>query len=276
MTEEKKLSGFYTDLSNEDYHADRTHYSSSVLKKALKGAQYFYDHVVAKVKEEEMPQDALDLGTYLHTAILEPELLDSTTDVYPMRTRGKGFDAFKTENYGKTIITMAELETAEEIINRFNTDFVDVGEAEDIPCKDLFKGGKAEESLFTRLEGVPIKVRFDYIIFKKEYILIRDLKTCGGTANSETEADYICKRLGYYLSAALYIDALRTALKDLGYPEDFPIYFELVFASKKDHNINVYRISEETIETGRKKYKEAIELIKLWKRTNYRQGLRKL
>ena len=274
--EDSNYKGFYTDMSNETYHADRTHYSSSVLKKALKGAQYFYDYVVAKVKEEEMPQDALDLGTYLHTALLEPELLESTTEVYPMRTRGKGFDAFKTEHFDKTCITMAELETAEEIINRMNIDYIDVGEAEDIPCKDLFKGGKSEESLFTRIDDTPIKVRFDYAIYRKDHILIRDFKTCGGTANSETEADYICKRLGYYISAALYIDALKTALKDLGYPEDTPIYFELIFASKKDYNINIYRLSEETIEYGRKEYKKAIALIKLWKKIGYKSGLRKL
>ena len=272
----KTFKGFYTDLSNQDYHDDTSHYSSSVLKKALKGAQYFYDYVVTKTKQEDMPTDALDLGSYLHTALLEPELLESTTEVYPMRTRGKGFDAFKTEHFGKTVITMAELETAEEIINRMNTDFIDVGETEDIPCKELFKGGKSEESLFTRLDDTPIKVRFDYAIYRKDHILIRDFKTCGGTANSESEADYICKRLGYYISAALYIDALRTALPGLGYPEDTPIYFELVFASKKDYNINIYRLSEETLEHGRQQYKKAIELIKLWKRVGYKSGLRKL
>lgn len=272
-----KLKGFYDDLSNEDYHADRTHYSSSVLKKALKGAKYFQEYVVLALKEEKMSEAALALGNYLHIALLEPHLLESECEIYPKRTRaGKDFKVFQLENEGKTIITMSELETAEEIIQRFNTDYVDLGDKEETPCSKIFKDGKAEESLFTKLEGVPIKVRFDYAIYGKDKIIIRDLKTSSSTVNDAKEAHYVCQRYKYYLSAALYVDALKTQLKSLGYKDDTEVEFQFIFASKADKNINAYKVSEETLEFGRQQYRLALKNIKNWKKNGYKEGLREL
>jgi len=278
MSKAKPLKGFYKNMKNEDYHNDDTHYSSTTLKKALKGSTYFYDYVVTKSKVEDMPQAALDLGNYLHIALLEPELLESQTEIFPMQTRGaKTFSSFVLENEGKTVITMGELQTAEEIINSFNTDSIDIGEDAPLMCSRIFKNGYAEESLFTELDGLPIKVRFDYAIYKEGRIVIRDLKTTSSQANTTQDADYICLRYGYYISAALYVDALRTYLSKLGYAPATIIDFELVFASKSDYNINMFRISEETLEKGRKQYKAAIALIKMWKeKGNYSEGLRKL
>jgi hypothetical protein len=269
--------GFYSDLSNEEYHADRTHYSSSVLKKALKGAKYFHEAVVLGVLEEKMNEGALAFGNYLHIALLEPHLLEQECEIYMKRTRaGKDFNQFKLDNEGKTIITLSELETAESIMQNFNNLMVDIGEEKEIAASTLFKGGTAEESLFTEIDGLPIKVRFDYKILGKEKLIIRDLKTSSSTVNSVQEAKYICNRYGYFLSAALYCDALRTALPELGIREDIEIEFQLVFASKSDYNINVYKVGKETLEMGRQAYKSAIASILKWKKIGFKEGLREL
>lgn len=268
------LKGFYPDevMPNDRYHQNSTHFSSTTLKKALKGAKYFHESVILRLAEDQMNEGALALGNYLHIALLQPHLLESTCEVYPAKTRaGKDFKAFQQDNLGKTIITMNELQTATDIMYQFNTQFVDLGDESELACSKLFQGGTAEESLFTSIEGVNIKVRFDYRVEVNGDIVIRDLKTTSSTANSVQEATYICGRYDYFLSAALYVDALKTM-----YPEGTNVYFDLVFASKQDGRINVYRVGENTLQEGRNRYMKAINNIKRWEKNGYKEGLRVL
>ena len=268
------LKGFYPDevMPNERYHGDATHFSSTTLKKALKGAKYFHESVILRLTEDKMNEGALALGNYLHIALLQPHLLESDCEIYPKKTRaGKDFKTFQQENLGKTIITMNELATAEDVMYQFKTQSVDLGGEQELPCVELFKGGKAEESLFTVIDGINIKVRFDYRLEINGDVVIRDLKTTASTANSPQEAAYICNRYDYFLSSALYVDALKTQ-----FPEGTNVFFDLVFASKSDGRINVYRVGEETLNAGRLRYQKAIENIKKWSKNGYKEGMREL
>jgi|GEM_PF-1899102 len=263
--------GVYRDMSNEVYHQKNGYYSSSVLKGALKGASYFFDtYVQGTGPDMSKNEAALHLGNYLHIALLEPENLESECVVYPAATRsGKKWKLFKNdpENAGKTIITMNELDKAADLIDSYNKSVVDLDGDEMEPAKGLFTGGDAEFSLFTELEGMPVKVRADYIIDKGDYMLIRDLKTTSRECNSAYQGQYVCNMFNYFLSGALYVDAFA---KHYGKP----CKFQLVFLSKSDYNVNVFEIGEESIEKGRTDYKKALECIKKWQKIGYRTGLR--
>jgi len=68
--------GFNKGISNTKYHADRTRISSSGLKAMLNTPRIFYNRYILNTKLPQKNQTALDIGSYTHGAILEPELLD--------------------------------------------------------------------------------------------------------------------------------------------------------------------------------------------------------
>lgn len=266
-----KYSGFYADLSNEDYHDDRSHYSSSVLKQAIKDPKEFKRIYVDGGERKKMNETALAVGNFCHIALLEPHLLDVETAIFHgARRQGKAWEMFKHENEGKTIITSSQYDMVETMIKEFNATSVDLGGPKETPCTEIFKNGFAEESLFQKAHGLGLKVRFDYRLETKDGWVIRDLKTTSRTANTPYEATQICNDFGYFLSAALYCDM---AEKATGLKHDF----QLVFLSKQDFRTNVYKVSEESLEIGRQQYKKAIKLIKEWKKTGrYSTGLREI
>jgi len=259
-----KLRGFLTDLTSDDYHADKTFNSSSTLKLALKDPKSYYEQRVLGQPAPSNNADAFAIGNYVHTMFLEPEKLNDEYIVYHGTRRGKAWDSFEkyyTEKDKKIIITGSQKEMADKLFKAFTEAEIELGTNEIIKAPQLFTGGVAEESLFTELEGEEpedkelIKVRFDYNA--KDLL---DLKTSGWQANTVEEARNIVNAWGYDTSAALYADAYE---KETGIKKGFV----LVFISKDDFKVNIYRLSKETLEIGRAKYKKAISLICGWKRT---------
>ncbi len=260
----KKTRGFVKGLSNKDYHDDRLFRSSSVLKTALKDPKKFHDVYVLGKEGPAMPQAALDFGNYVHTAILEPHLLEEEYIIYPGgRKAGKVWEQFKYLHRDKTILSNNQYMKAQDLIDSFLQTEFEQSDSEHLVFGDaLFKGGVAEESLFTELGGMPIKVRFDYRISPEDGTkgIIKDIKTTSSYANSAKDAKDICESFGYLTSAALYVDAVE---KETGIKHDF----HLVFMSKADLKCNLYKVSEKSLERGRQQYKEAIKTILEWEKT---------
>lgn len=263
----KKTRGFISDLSNDEYHDDRLFKSSTVLKTALNDPYKYYKVYVKGEESPKFTQDALNFGNYVHTAVLEPHLLDDEYVVYPSRRQGDQWKLFEHQNKDKVIITQNQFLKAQDLIDSFlQTQFEDE-DGHKMFGDAIFKGGTAEESLFTELEGLPIKVRFDYRKPPENGKgIIMDIKTTSSYANSPRDAKEICENFGYFLSSALYVDAVE---KETGVPHDF----YLVFMSKSDLKANMYRVSNKSLARGREQYKEAIRLIKEWdEHGNYVKG----
>lgn len=273
------------DMPNEDYHNERGHYSSTTLKQALLNPNKFLNYLQ---KGSNISDSAKSFGNYIHTAILEPEKLEDECEVFSGRARkGRAWDDFLQMNLDKTVITMAELEIAEEIINRLNTDFIELEEGP-IAAKDLFKGGAAEVSTFAELLGERVKCRTDYEIFDKKSntLIIRDLKSTSSDVSTPDKARSVISYYGYDLSAALYTDIKKLELEKYHKIKGaVNVIFDLVFVSKKDYSINLYRVSESTLNKGRYGengdpknpdggYYKAIKNIKKWEKNGYKEGLR--
>lgn len=267
----KKTRGVFKDIPNKQYHDDKIFLSSTTLKLALKSAQKFKAVCVDKTETITINENAMAIGNYCHTALLEPHLLDKETKIFKgTRRYGKDWEVFKDLYKDKTIITSSQADLVQTMLQSFDNSTVDSEEGA-VLAPFLFEGGHKEESIFTEIDGVLVKVRGDYRKGDgRSGLILRDLKTTGATPNDIEEAREICKKYGYFISAALYVDAYETIF---GVKPDF----YLVFLSKKDFKVNVYRVGEETLETGRKKYKEGIRRIKLWRKTgNYESGVREL
>lgn len=250
------IRGINKEIDIEDYHANRTHLSSSGLKLFKKNRKEFYDRYVLNIGEN-LSNNALDVGQYTHTLILEPEKVEEEFAFFEGATkRGKVWDAFKKENEGKIILGGTQTQLCNNMFNAFNEATIKKGD-KTIYVKDLYKGGIPELTVATLLDGLPIKARYDYDREKGEYAGIQDIKTTREPMINVTldKLQTICYDFGYHISAAIYVD---TWFEETGKLKDF--YF--TFLSKQDFGIKHVKASKEFLEDGRKEYKAIIKELK--------------
>lgn len=260
--------GLIKDLSSEMYHSIPNVFSSSQVKDGLVSQELFYDKYISKVIERESIP-AFDIGTYFHTAILEPEKLESECAVYMGKRIGKNWEDFKAKNAGKAIITESEYADAMNLVRAVQASPVAMGR---------LSRGEPEVSGFLKLRvfqreiyaitwgkvlgkygwedaKVPakgfdlwVKVRAD--LLADSFVL--DLKSTQGDAKDADEVQKTVANYKYDLSAAMYLDVF-SAIKQRTITD-----FIWTFASKKFKNCRSYVASAKSIQVGRKKFKIAI------------------
>ena len=288
--------GLHKDISNNDYHAqlapEEHFYSSSQLKTMLDDPETFYKKYISGELEANASIPAFDIGTYFHTAILEPHLLEKECVVFRGKARrGKEWEAFKTEHDGKAIITEREYELAKNLIvatqrSEIAMDLHTGGEAEvslgiEIYCdeNDVFisNGDKIYQlninlgwmpvcDLPDEYETVRLKVRCDYINYEKGYIA--DLKSTTGNAKDVHKTRNKISSYQYDLSAAMYIDLFNGGLL-LDGKKPVLTTFWWVFASKDYSNCQSYwtgigpmgEVEDSNLKVGRAKWAKAVCLI---------------
>jgi exodeoxyribonuclease VIII len=234
--------GLYYDISNEDYHGSKEYLSSSQLKLILKDPELFYRTYIKGEKKKESDTEKFDIGTALHTKILEPDKFDSQVTYYSGTKRGKAWDTFKEENEGKIVLGDIAKFQIDRMYNSVITSYA-------LP---YVTGGKSEVSLFTKLHDQKIRVRADHLFSDK----IVDLKSTSGLINEENFSRTV-EYLGYALSAALYCDAFD--IQD----------FYWVVTSKDFEQTVVFRVSAELLQQGRSKYLKAIEMYKKYEKEGW-------
>jgi exodeoxyribonuclease VIII len=260
MEKFKLIEGFNPKCSNDQYHGDMEYRSSSALKMMLKDPRQFYKTYVLN-EPQNFNSDALSIGSFIHTRILEPHLVDEEYAIYTgSRRSGEVWKKFKEEAGNKIIITSSQKQLTDQMIDNFNKASVKLGNhgnEKEVLISSFFNGGAAEETLAGTLNGYKVKTRFDYRKEFDDFGSINDLKTTGIALGSATLEDVedICTYWGYDLSAALYVDLVSQAT---GKPHDF--YF--VFISKKDFQTRIFKASDGMLERGRAMYREAIEKLK--------------
>tara|TARA_Y100000816_G_scaffold182776_1_gene132342 strand:+ start:399 stop:1190 length:792 start_codon:yes stop_codon:yes gene_type:complete len=243
---------------NETYHSDRKFKSSSTLKLFLKDPREYYKRYVLGEEREEMYKSAYDFGSYMHSLILEPHKTVLEFAVFEGATRrGKAYEEFKDANKGKTIITASQAQQALDLLHLYN-DHVDTA--------GLIEQGVAEHTLCVELEGMPIKVRADYI---KEGMII-DVKTSSDPVDKYSAAKTII-RFDYDLSAALYVDAFK---KYTGQDHEFVF----AFLNKQNGDVGILKASDDLLNNGRKKYKAAIKGLAEAEKTGvyYKEGIQEV
>ena len=298
------LNRLSTDLTSAEYHGLVGSYSSSQLKTMLEDPEKFYKKYITKELAKEEGGAHFDVGTYFHTAVLEPEKLDEECVVYTGGIRsGKKWEDFKALHAGKAIITnsdlivadrliagvkaskiaMAYLEGAECEISAFMKIYVFKGEifafrdqvvlesageiAED--CYVLTAHGWAQDSLSFDEEnikdfGFPLIIKVRADALNRKQMNISDLKSTKSNVNLESEMQKAVDQYNYDMSASLYLDIFSFVCRET-FKE-----FIWIYANKETGACQNWVQDGESQIVGRAMWRHAVLLIaknskKKWK-----------
>lgn len=228
--------------NNNEYHANRTHLSSSMLKLLLKDPQQFYREWVLGERNDEY-KPAFVEGSLTHTLCLEPEKVGEYAVFPGARRAGAAFERFAQENQGKTIVTANQMERAHSYANACMSH---------LTARRLLTEGHAEHNMVAELMGTPVKGRADYINLDKGYIV--DVKTTSRPNNIDLFKS-TCVEYCYDLSAALYC-----AIAAQAFGKSFDFYWIVI--SKNELTCEVYKASSETLAVGTINYMTALSMFK--------------
>ena len=240
-----EYKGIYKTLSNDKYHAEQKHMSSSNLKMLLKDTQKFYKEKILG-EREPLKGAFLDEGNYAHSLILEPHLIPEEYLFFEgNRKAGKDWKAFEAENKDsdKIILSAPQKLRVENWVESYK---------KRPEAVDLVSGSDKEYSLFSEMLGVPLKVRADVINIEKGFIA--DVKTTASDPDVDT-FKFTVEQYGYALSAALYVDMFSRK-----YDKPFDFYF--IVLGKRTMTCEVYKASDLTLGKGRKKVLDAVKIYK--------------
>jgi hypothetical protein len=224
----------YRKLTNEEYHNNKTHISSSGLKLIAKKSVFHY------LNQKPFTSKSMNLGSAIHSILLEPGLFDSefyVSEKFDMRTKAgklKASESISIAN-GRTIINEDDYKIIQSIQLQFNDN-----DLAQYYCKGLIEG-----SFFGEINGVKVRVRPD--CYNKDLGFIYDVKSCQDNSPRSFKSD--CYKYGYPLQAVCYSKLLGVD----------PTNFKFI-AVETNHpfSVQVYTLSDDMINYGKNQLRKAL------------------
>jgi hypothetical protein len=242
LFKDDKLQGQF-DVSNDDYHA-APGISSTFL---IDCAEYSVAHAKAWKENPQPASKAMQFGTLVHMAILEPDLLNQYYRVVPstdMRTKE-----------GKACVELARLEgviaITQETLDK--TKAIRQSLLSTQTGRSLFDGGYAEQSFFGTdpTTELLVKAKADYI--NPKYKLLLDIKkTSDGRLWNIKKSIY---DYGYRIQAAFYPDVINLAMKQELVTDVIWVFIEESYP----HGVRFIEVKKEWREIGAELYKNALQ-----------------
>lgn len=250
----KKLQpGVNLGFSNAEYHADKSYHSSSQLK-LINDDPSEFERQILKGEREQLEGSYLDIGSFVHTLLLEPHMLDQEYAIAHecFQRRGKSWTAFveKHEGSGKVLLSASMAEQGRAYAASVKAC---------PPALELLAHAKKQNelSICRIIDGVPCKVRWDNGV-AGEFML--DIKTTAKPSGIDYFRETIYE-YEYDFSAAMYKRVADEHYAEvLQRPVDH-VYYWLVI-SKEDHQADLYRAKQSTLAGGLKKFNESISTYK--------------
>ena len=236
----------------EEYHQRDGALSASRLKQMLKSPLHF------KYPPESKAAAYFDIGSAVHTLLLEPHLFEKEYFIYDESKRPKPEQNFSQKdnkewkaaifekNENKIILSNDQKEQCETMAERV---------LEDPFAKELLSGpGWNEASIWywDHKRKVRLKTRPDRL---RANMVIIDIKTA-----ADASPKGFGRALGnfrYDIQAAMQIDGVERHFK-----KKVPYYFYIVIEKTPPYAYGVYLLKSDTIWTGRTAYKQLLDIYK--------------
>ncbi|MBU0705041.1 MAG: PD-(D/E)XK nuclease-like domain-containing protein [Chloroflexi bacterium] len=230
--------GIYNDITNDDYHAGPG-LSSSALKAVLKSPLHYRHEYLLGNKGGSSA--AMNLGSLVHTLILEPEKYSDEYLSVDVTTRNtKAYKEAVAANPEKTLILADELETATAIRDAIRANPT---------ALTLIEGARREVSLYWHQDGRLCKCRPD--AWRGDIRLCADLKTTADASPLEFQRSIV--KYGYHISAAWYCRGIHAITGH------YPAHWAWVAVeTKPPYAVMVYAADETLLERGDTLCQEAI------------------
>lgn len=259
--------GIYTDISIEDYHANKTHYSSSGLKYAQKNLKNWWFYKQGYFEEER--KSHFDFGNALELAIMDAveferkvaimnedvkieEILKERPDLKNVRASKEykeWYDEFVILNKGKYIIKSKGKESFEVIEHVLNECFANA------VINKIIRGTEYQYSVFwtDQESGLKLKTRPDLVRLKNNVII--DVKsTIDGDPDQWTRQ---ATKYNYPLQAVMQIDGCLAS----GLISELKAYYWLVLEKEPPFSATLIQFDHEDIQRLTSQYKYLLKEI---------------
>jgi hypothetical protein len=236
-----RAPGFYDDIPEREYHADRDSLSVSGAKVLLKAPALFkwqQDHPVHK--------DVFDVGSAAHALVLGVgapiEVIDAPT--WQTKAAKEARETARAE--GKTPLLTADYQRVQAMADALSSHTL---------AMRLLSEGRPEVSAYAEDEatGVMRRCRFDLL----GPALVTDYKTAASVDPRDLAGKYgAVKKWGYDSQAAWYTDLAR----DLGHPA---LAFSFVFQMKEPpYLVTVATLRDDDLWEARDRNRHALEIFR--------------
>ena len=244
-------NGIHTDITIEQYHANRTHLSATTLKKARESLKHFHWFREGKIVQEDKPHFSfgnafelalLDPKDYLNKVVVMPEnewiegALAEKPELQKPRNSGyyqKAYAKFTEENKGKYTINDTGKESFDVIEEMLSSCY------QDKYIQGLIKNTEYQLSLFwdDPQTGIKLKTRPD--ICKRKKNVIVNVKTTEDGSPTGFSKDMV--KYDYPLQAIIEMSGcLNTGLMD-----EIDLYLWLVCEKVAPFNATIYEFRKE-------------------------------
>lgn len=291
VVEEKKKErpfykpGWYPDLSNEDYHGSFG-FSSSSLKVLTEKTM---SHLLYQQSQPNEQTTAMLKGNVLHTLVLEPEMFDKEYAIRPPELKRPTMAQLNAKKPSDKSLVQIESWNAwqKELGDRteITQEIYDHGSAmakkvREHPNLETLLDSKiiSEESVFywynpedwdnEKDYRIMCKIRPDLIFPGNDIIF--DLKSSVSAA--ETDFARQCKKLGYHISAGMYLDG---ANRDIGFLRHCGVMAFMKFAwivveNEPPYEVAIYECDKESLQEGMEIYHRTVRLVHQYKMSKWK------
>ena len=229
------------DIPNEEYHKLPA-VSSSGLVKLVQGTPAHYQ---AYLNEPREVTPAMELGTAIHAAVLEPDLFHATYIQKPedMSFATKEGKAWKEANQGKKILTPEQFRAVSRI-----TDSV---MAQPIASRVILDGMKEKSFVWVDKEtGIPCKCRPDIFAGNKVF----DLKTTEDASARGFQRSIMS--FGMHIQSAFYLMGVSELLG-----EGVTDFIHIAVEKKPPYAVALYVLDDASLERARLDIRKALRTL---------------
>lgn len=227
-------------IPNHEYHAAER-MNNSGIKQILKSPAHYQIYL----RQKSEPTKAMIIGSAVHAATLEPDVFEKDYAAIPegldRRTKAGKETFAELEASGKTILAADDYQNVLDIALAVRSHET---------AGKLFNHGIAEVSVFSEIDDVPVKARFDWL---RNNIIV-DLKTTDDASPDEFVRSIA--KYGYDVQAAWYLDVAKA--------DGIEISNFIFVAVEKNppYAVGLYELDAESIEIGRTKYQKGLSIYR--------------